>query len=191
MTAASVDRRESTAVLGMVLFIASWAMLFAALFFAYGAIRVRAVSWPPADLPRLPVLLPTLAGVALGCSSACLARALRLARAGTGRRAALAIAEAALLGAGFLALQIVVWRDLYLAGLRPSSGSYASVFYGLTVFHALHVVVGLVALAYVGARAALAPAVTAAQVVGVRLWAIYWHMVGVIWAVMFLAVYLV
>ena len=44
--------RETTALLGMTLFLASWAMLFAALFFAYGLTRVRAPAWPPPDLPR-------------------------------------------------------------------------------------------------------------------------------------------
>ena len=44
--------RETTAVLGMTIFIASWAMLFASLFFAYALTRLRAPFWPPLDLPR-------------------------------------------------------------------------------------------------------------------------------------------
>lgn len=186
--------RENTALLGMVLFISSWAMLFAGLFFAYGLIRVRAVSWPPLDLPRLPLGVPAVATLLLGLSSASLVRAVRGGR--RGRRAALPVFAAALLGVGFLALQVVVWRQLYLAGMRPTGGSYASVFYGLTVFHALHVIVGLVALVYLGMRAALAAALAGSAPLTpfwlpLRLWTIYWHMVGVIWAVMFFAVYLV
>jgi heme/copper-type cytochrome/quinol oxidase subunit 3 len=169
---------ERTAVLGMAVFIASWAMLFSGLFFAYLALRVRAPAWPPPDLPRLPLALPALATLLLGLSSASLQRAVGAIRLGERGRAAIALA--ALLGAGFLALQTVVWRQMLLGGLRPSSGTYASVFFGLTVFHALHVLVGLIALAWLAARPRLTP---------VRIWTIYWHMVGVIWGVMFALVY--
>jgi cytochrome c oxidase subunit 3 len=162
--------RERTSLLGMVMFMAAWAMLFAALFFAYGLLRLRAPAWPPADLPRLPRGVPALATALLGLSSVALAR---------GRRRG--IAAAALLGGGFLALQALVWRTMIAGGLRPPLGPYASVFFGLTAFHALHVVVGLAALGWLVVRPAPLP---------VRLWSLYWHMVGVIWAVMFVAVYL-
>jgi cytochrome c oxidase subunit III len=154
----------------MVVFIASWAMLFAMLFLSYLLLRTRATAWPPPELPRLPRLLPAIATMLLAGSSAAVHR---------GTRGALALG--ALLGAGFLALQSVVWRQMYLAGLHLGAGAYASVFYGLTAFHALHVLVGLGALTWLSVRPRRAAA---------RLWAIYWHMVGVIWAVMFTLVYL-
>jgi heme/copper-type cytochrome/quinol oxidase subunit 3 len=163
---------ERTAMLGMVIFTASWAMLFAMLFLSYLVLRVRATAWPPPELPRLPLGLPALATVALGLSSVALQRG---AARGGGRLIGLAALGAMI----FLALQAVVWRQMYLAGLRPGSGPYASVFFGLTVFHALHVLVGLGALGWLSVRPA-----------AVRLWAVYWHMVGIIWAVMFTLVYL-
>ncbi len=163
---------ERTALLGMIIFIASWAMLFAGLFFAYGLLRLRAPAWPPADLPRIPTTLPALATAVLALSSLALVR-------GRGRRRSPAIA--AVLGAGFLALQITVWRDLASAGLLPQAGPFASAFFGLTVFHALHVAVGLVALTVLAARPAP---------VALRLWTLYWHMVGIVWGIIYLLVYL-
>jgi cytochrome c oxidase subunit 3 len=174
--------RATTALLGMVVFMASWAMLFAGLFFAYGVVRARALAWPPADLPNLPLALPALGTLLLALSSAALARAGKRARAGQSGVAG-AIAGAGLLGLGFLTVQTVVWTALWRAGLRPESGPYGSTFYGLTVFHALHVVVGLLALA------ALALRPRAAGGPGLRLWTLYWHMVGVIWALMYGLVY--
>jgi heme/copper-type cytochrome/quinol oxidase subunit 3 len=56
------------------------------------------------------------------------------------------------------------------------------VFFGLTTFHALHVLVGLGALLWIAAR-------RRARALSLRLWALYWHMVGALWAVMFLTVY--
>lgn len=163
---ATARHQERTALMGMAIFVASWAMLFAALFFALGLSRLRAVVWPPADLPRLPLLLPGLATLALAGSSLVLQRG----------RAALAAA----LGLGFLCLQAIVWRQMFLAGLRPQAGAYASYFFALTIFHALHVLVGLGALGWLTLRPRALP---------LRLWTVYWHMVGVIWTVMFLLVY--
>jgi heme/copper-type cytochrome/quinol oxidase subunit 3 len=163
---AAARHQERTALMGMAIFVASWAMLFAALFFAFLLSRVRAPSWPPADLPPLPLGLPALATLALAGSSGLLQR---------GR-----VRMSAALGVVFLVLQAVVWRQLLLDGLRPQAGAYASYFFALTVFHALHVLVGLVALGVLAARP---------RPLSLRLWTIYWHMVGIIWGVMFLLVY--
>jgi heme/copper-type cytochrome/quinol oxidase subunit 3 len=190
LPAPQLRHAEATALLGMVVFIAAWAMLFAGLFFAYGAIRVRAAVWPPPDLPRLPVGLPALATGLLALSSAALQSALAGAR--RGEAAVRGVGLALLLGLGFLALQTTVWRQLVAGGLRPTDGNYGSSFYALTVFHALHVAVGLGALAWLAVsawRSARAPG--AASSVSLRLWTLYWHMVGAIWLVMFVAVYLV
>lgn len=182
-------RSETTAFIGMVVFLASWAMMFAALFFAYGYVRSRAGEWPPEDLPALPLALPALNTAVLLASSALLQGAVyRIKRAhlaGVGWLIALSGA----LGAVFLALQLVVWAGLYREGLRPDSGGpYASVFYGLTWFHALHVLVGLIALAVLAARA-FKGAYSAAKYLPVRLWTLYWHFVGIVWALMFASVF--
>ena len=186
MSVAPARHREATAVLGMSLFMASWAMLFAALFFAYGFTRARALAWPPADLPRLPLALPGLATLAIGAASAALVRARRPA-AGTRplRSVLVAIGGSAV----FLAVQIAVAASLYAGGLRPDGGPYASVFYGLTTFHALHVAVGI------GGLVSLLPALRRAEAHGwpapiaLRLWALYTHMVTVLWLLLYLGVY--
>jgi heme/copper-type cytochrome/quinol oxidase subunit 3 len=170
--------QERTALMGMAVFIASWAMLFAALFFAYGASRLRAITWPPRDLPALPLALPALATLVLAISSGVLQRALARVRAGAPAVRDLLLAGG--LGVGFLALQAVVWAQMYAGGMRPAAGAYASFFFALTVFHALHVTVGLAALGWLALRPRPLP---------LRLWTLYWHMVGVIWAVMFVLVY--
>jgi heme/copper-type cytochrome/quinol oxidase subunit 3 len=94
-----------------------------------------------------------------------------------------AVGLAAALGVAFMILQLMVWRRLWLAGLRHDTGTYASAFFGLTVFHGLHVLVGLFALTWL----ALRPRARASM--ALRLWALYWHMVAIIWAVMFVLVY--
>jgi cytochrome c oxidase subunit III len=184
------SRRDATAWLGMIIFLASWTMLFATLFAAYAALRTRSAQWPPADLPRLPLLLPAANTLAMAASSVALQSALRAARLGRQRAVLPAVAAALALGAIFVAGQSVLWTGLWRAGLRPDGGPFASVFYALTVFHALHVVVGLGGLAWVAVKAAQL-AFGPARNVGLRLWTGYWHFVGVIWLLLYFTVFVV
>jgi cytochrome c oxidase subunit III len=88
----------------------------------------------------------------------------------------------------FLALQAVVWTGVWRRGLVPSGGPYASVFYAFTAFHALHVLVGLAALGWLASRVASSARPLRTEV---RLWGWYWHFVGVVWAALYVTVYLV
>jgi len=185
------QRDDTTAWLGMVIFLGSWAMLFAALFFAYGFVRTHVAAWPPVDVPQLPVGWPLLNTALLAASSAALQLGVTALRRGSTRWLGPAIAVAALLGLAFLASQLGLWRDLYLAGLKPNTGgSYASVFYGLTWLHAVHVAVGIFGLAWVCGRA-FRGAYSPARHLGVRLWTMYWHFVGIVWGLMFVSIFVI
>jgi cytochrome c oxidase subunit 3 len=179
-------RREATAFIGMVVFLASWTMLFASLFFAYGLVRTHAMAWPPSDQPRLPLLLPGLNTlVAAGASMA-----LERARRDVAWHATVSwLALATVLGAAFLALQASVWRSLWMEGLRLDGGPYPSAFYALTGLHAAHVLVGLVALGVLTWRAWRRGSV-AMERTPLRLWTMYWHFVGAVWLLLYVAVYL-
>jgi cytochrome c oxidase subunit 3 len=183
MTSAVAPRQEATAYIGMVVFLASWAMLFASLFFAYGLVRSHAPSWPPSDQPRLPVLLPGLNTLVAAAASLALDRA---GRGGTRRAVAAALALATALGAAFLALQAAVWTSLWQAGLHLDGGPYPSAFYALTGLHAAHVLVGLAALAWLTVGAVRGPP----RRTPLRLWTMYWHFVGAVWLLLYVSVYL-
>ncbi|RPJ66839.1 MAG: heme-copper oxidase subunit III [Acidobacteria bacterium] len=178
---------ERTAHVGMAVFLGSWAMLFVALFFAYAFVRGRAPTWPPLDAPPLPRLLPGLNTLVIAASSAAVVRAVRAQELRRARSSAVALVGAAVLGAIFLTLQVAVWTDLWRQGLVPSGGPYPSVFYAFTAFHALHVLVGLVALAWLAFRARSAAHSIRTDV---RLWGWYWHFVGVVWAALYVTLYL-
>jgi cytochrome c oxidase subunit III len=171
----------------MAIFLGSWAMLFVGLFFAYAFVRARAPAWPPLDAPPLPRLLPGLNTLLVAASSAAMARAVRAEERRRSEAAAAALVITAVLGTAFLALQLVVWTGLWRAGLVPTGGPYPSVFYALTTFHALHVLVGLAALVALALRTGAGQPSTRT---GVRLWAWYWHFVGIVWVVLYATLYL-
>jgi cytochrome c oxidase subunit 3 len=182
------NRRDVTSYVGMVIFLGGWAMMFGALFFAYAIVRYKQMSWPPEGEKALPVLVPGINTALLALSSGALVLALRAVRAA--RPAALKawLCVAFALGAVFLASQTMVWLGLWREGLLPSSSIYGSVFYGLTWFHALHVIVGLIGLLTLLPRA-FAGKFSVGNHTAVRMWAMFWHFVDVVWVLMFVTIY--
>ena len=182
----AVESRK-THFVGMVMALASWSMLFASLFFAYAVLRMSAATWPPEGASRLPTALPFANTLVLLLSSVVLWRGADPKRE---RPGALSRALSAALGLGtlFLALQMAVWVPLWTRGFTMRSGVYASLFYGLTAFHAVHVLAGLVALAWLKRGARDGRYVSGRQN-PVRLTAMFWHFVDVVWVLMFAVVY--
>jgi cytochrome c oxidase subunit 3 len=183
-------RSDTTAWIGMIVFLASWVMLFAALFFVYGILRVRAAEWPPGDLPRLPIELPGLNTAVLVASSVLLHVGLWGARVRRTRVIGPSIGLASLLGALFLVLQVVVYSQAMAAGLTPQTGPYPSVLFGLTLAHAIHVAVGIIPLAVLSVRG-FRGAYTPARHLSLRLWTMYWHFVGIVWVLMYVLIYVI
>jgi cytochrome c oxidase subunit 3 len=183
------DESRRTSFVGMVMALASWSMMFGSLFFAYAILRLKAGTWPPEGVEPLPRLLPFVNTLILLASSAALARG--LGPASETRPGALlgALKTTLALGLLFLVLQLAVWIPLWRSGFRIDSGVYGSIFYGLTVFHALHVLAGLVALLVLvpGARSGRWRSGAQSRV---RVSAMFWHFVDAVWVVMFVAVYL-
>jgi len=173
----------------MVVFLASWAMMFAGLFFSYGFVRSRAGAWPPPGIPVLPIALPALNTAVMLGSSLIFSLGLRELRRGNVRAFQRALSVTIVLGLVFLALQIYVWQSVSQAGLHLNTGLYGSVFYCLTAFHALHVAVGLVILMVVLARSLLGK-YSEHNTISVRLCTMFWHFVDVVWILMFVTIYL-
>jgi cytochrome c oxidase subunit 3 len=173
----------------MVVALASWTMLFAALFFSYAVLRLRAQAWPPEGEAPLPVLLPAINTGLLLLSSFLLARGVRPEAAWLHGALKRALWTTIALGTVFLGLQLAVWVPLWNGGFTIRSGTYGSIFYGLTVFHALHALAGLIALACLlpGAHAGR---FNSGRQPAVRATAMFWHFVDIVWLLMFVAVYL-
>lgn len=181
--------RSSNAVLGIDLFIASEAMLFAALIAAYLGLRAGADHWPPPGQPRLPLVVTGLNTLLLLLSGGTVWSALRAARVGDAAGSRRWLLTTAALGGAFLLVQGSEWTRLIGYGLRITSGPYGGMFYTVIGAHALHVVIGVGVLAAVLWRARRRPFGPARQIdieVGTRFWL---FVVGV-WPVLYGLVYL-
>jgi cytochrome c oxidase subunit 3 len=88
------------------------------------------------------------------------------------------------LGLGFLAGQWMAWSQLARQGVFISSNPSNSFFYLLTGAHAVHLVGGVLALAYAATTAVLSQAWERRRmVVDVTSW--YWHFMAALWIYIF------
>ncbi|MDJ1157520.1 cytochrome c oxidase subunit 3 [Chelatococcus sp. SYSU_G07232] len=103
------------------------------------------------------------------------------ARAGRRRGARLWLAGAIALGALFLALKGVEYAAETAAGNGLETSTFFTLYYLLTGFHALHVLLGMVILAVTAWRAEAAAVETGTA---------FWHMVDLVWLVVYPLIYL-
>jgi len=179
---------HTTGKVGMILFLSSWAMMFGALFYSYGILRVRAPAWPPLGAPEVPIVVPCIITVLILGSSIMLEKGRKALLAGQVTRFSRFMIGSIVLGALFLALQSQVWMDLWAAGLQLQTGRYGSLFYFLTFFHAVHVVVGLGILSWMFWTAPrLASPVARYARAQYAAW--FWHFVALVWLIVFALVY--
>ena len=138
------DNRRGT--VSMVLFIVTEAMLFVALFFAYFYLGRGQPHWPMDAPPKLTLALAML--VVLVTSSVVLQWGENVSRRGRERAARAALGITILLGLVFVGLQVLEYRE-HLRTLLPTTDAYGSMFYTITSIHGVHVMLGLLMLAYV------------------------------------------
>ena len=109
------------------------------------------------------------------------ALAAKAAEAGQLRRLRLLLVPAILLGAVFLILKGTEYADLFAQGIGTETHAFYMFSFLLTGFHAAHVLAGMVLLALVGWLGTPKAVETGAA---------FWHMVDLIWVLLFPVVYL-
>jgi cytochrome c oxidase subunit III len=180
-------RGTSSPILGMVLFVASEAMFFAALFGAYATIATKARVWPPANIPIPELPIPIALTVILVSSSLVLQTGVRAARRGNTSALGRSLVFTVALGIAFLGLQAYDYSQLTF-GIH--SGIYASLFYVMTGLHMAHVVGGVVFLSVVLAQHWTGQ-LSLRRHEPVEAAAIYWHFVDVVWIGLFTVFYVI
>ena len=100
------------------------------------------------------------------------------------------------LGLGFLASQLMAWRQLVARGVYLNTNPHSSFFYVLTGLHGLHLAGGILGLSYVIFRAPLAQAALGAPAARRKQQALtdaaatYWHFMDGLWVFLFLLLFL-
>jgi cytochrome c oxidase subunit 3 len=199
---------------GMVWFIASEVMFFAAFFGALFYVRVLSVptlggmeaahgmtlwpdfagTWPSAG-PKGAPFTPMAAWGIPAINTALLSSGATVTWAHWGllqnrrRQLSLGLAATVLLGSAFLVLQAYEYHHAYTEmGLTLGAGAYGATFFMLTGFHGFHVTLGTLMLTVILVRT-LRGHFTAERHFGFEGVAWYWHFVDVVWLLLFVLVY--
>jgi heme/copper-type cytochrome/quinol oxidase subunit 3 len=162
---------------GAVVFVATEATLFGTIVGTYIYLRLQNAHWPPPNVPKLPVLTPTLLTVALVLTSIPMYLASRAAAQGRRTTAWRAIAVAFVVQLGYLIWQVhdfVHTIQVY----DPQQSAWASVFVTLLGADHLHVLAGVLFSAWFVLR--IRSRLTRSRIVGLQGTAFYWHAVNVI-----------
>ena len=171
---------------GFVIFLLSESVIFLAFFAGYAVLKLTTPQWLPDGFEGLDMRMPLINTVVLVSSSfvAYVAERCLHRRNLWGFRGVWLLTMA--MGAYFVVGQAVEWSELSFS-LR--SGVFGGLFYLLTGFHGLHVVIGVLLMGLMLARS-FRPGNYDNGEMGVASVSLFWHFVDVIWIMLFALIYL-
>lgn len=174
--------------IGVWVAIGSILMLFVALSSSYIVRSASGDDWRPILMPK--VLWLSTAVILL--SSFTMERSRRSLKAlnetGYGRWLWMTL----ILGLGFLASQLLAWRQLVRQGVYMSSNPHSSFFYLFTAAHGLHLFGGILALGYLVLRTRRKRDTVDGELKRVgaaEATTIYWHFMDGLWVALFLLLF--
>ena len=163
-------------------------MLFTALASAYIVRSASGNDWTPIAMPGV-LWLSTAIIVVRSITMEVSRRSLKFQRE-QGYRLWLVITV--VLGLGFMASQLVAWRQLARQGVYVATNPHSSFFYLFTAVHGIHLLGGLLVLSYLLVRTRKRSETVAGELrrVGTADGAtIYWHFMDGLWICLFLLLF--
>lgn len=175
--------------IGMWVALAGVAMMFTALTSAYIVRASTSNDWQPLAMPRL-LWLSTALIVLSSITFEVARRTLRNGKVSAYQRWLLLTV---LLGLGFLATQLLAWRQLAAQGIFMAKNPHSSFFYVLTGAHGLHLLGGILGLDFLLLRSwrkSFDERGMAKRQAVVNAVALYWHFMLGLWIYLFLLLFL-
>ena len=193
--------QSETAMSGMWLFLAQEVLFFGALIFTWVYCQYQHPAGFHLATRHANLLIGTTNTAVLLTSSLTYAAANRFIEAGQTRRLIQACLATMALGAAFLVLKGLEWREDFNEGLVPGQGFalhgadgggaqiFFSFYYVATVVHAIHMVIGIGLVLWITLRARRGDFSrewsTPVEVVG-----LYWSFVDIVWLTLYPLIYL-
>ena len=180
--------RFNSGMWGIIMFVGSEVMFFAALFTTYFFLRGKIPVWEPVfgEKPSWQGL-PLVNTIELVASSVTMQLAVSAIKKGDRRKLIRWLVPTVVLGVLFLSGQAYEYTRL---GFLPKDGIFAGVFFTLTGFHGAHVTGGVIFITICLYRA-LRGQFTANRHLAVEAASIYWHFVDVVWIGLFTTIYII
>jgi heme/copper-type cytochrome/quinol oxidase subunit 3 len=174
--------------LGIWLFLASEVMLFGALFSTYIILRTGAVEWPHGELNVWLGMANTFILIGSSVTMVMAWASLKMHDFGKHR---LYLILTFVLAAVFLVNKYFEYSDHLSRGEGPWHSTFLAIYFTLTGLHGLHIVGGMIVMAYlIGPGAALYKKNPDQFTNRVENTGLYWHFVDLVWIFLFPVLYL-
>jgi heme/copper-type cytochrome/quinol oxidase subunit 3 len=188
----TIEERPDTglynAKLGIWLFLSSEVMLFGALFSTYILLRVGAVEWPKHTLSVTLGLVNTIILISSSVTMVLAWASLKMKQWGRHR---LYLTLTFVLAGVFLVNKYFEYAEHIHAGEGPWHDTFFAIYFTLTGLHGLHILGGMVVMAYLlGPGAAMWRAEPARFTNRIETTGLYWHFVDLVWIFLFPLLYL-
>ena len=175
-----------TSYLGMLIAIASFAMLFIALLASYGVLRTRAGLWMSYTIGDIPLWLSWINTSVIVISSSTYYKMSHFFSEGNDNKTQFWLGATFLIGIVFLAMQWYLWNLLISDGFTISAHQAGAVFYMLSGLHALHIMGGLILLIWLFHK--IKKSTTNHN--SVKIVGLFWHFLTLVWITIFITVIL-
>lgn len=176
--------------------LAIWFFIFAELlafgifFVAYAFARAHNVALFDESQQHLNRTSGAINTLVLISSSYFMVRAVAAIKQNASRECTRWIAVAIGLGGVFLVIKLFEFHAKFTAGISLSTNTFYMFYLSLTIFHFMHVILGMVILTAVMLKAD-SGGYSAQNHTGVETGASYWHMVDLLWIILFPLVYVI
>jgi len=174
--------------LAIWIFILAEMLAFGVLFVVYAFSRAHQVELFNASQLTLSRSAGAINTLVLLTSSWCVVRAVSAISRDDVTHCVRWLVSAVALGAGFVMVKLWEFHEKYRAGIGLDSNDFYTFYYTLTGFHFLHVLMGMTILGFVIAKARRG-GYSASDHIGVETGASFWHMVDLLWIILFPLVY--
>lgn len=184
----NAPQRELSGDLVVWIFIAAELTTFAVFFLVYAFARARHLTEFNASQQTLNLQYGTINTLLLITASWLVARAVEQVKVDDTRGGVWRLGLALLAGCGFLGVKLAEYSDKFAAGYDLSTNTFFMFYFSLTYFHFMHVILGMVFLSVVLWK-------TQAGAYGrhesrlLESAGAYWHMVDLLWIVLFPLIY--
>lgn len=172
------------------IFILSEMLVFGVMFIVYAFTRANQVEVFNASQLTLSRGLGTLNTIILITSSYFVVRAVSAIKSGNANRSSNWMMGTILLGGMFVAVKLWEFNQKFSMGITLETNDFYMFYLTLTFFHLMHVLMGMIILGCIVYKLREGD-YTAQEHFGVETGASFWHMVDLLWIVLFPLIYII
>lgn len=176
--------------LAMWFFILAELTVFAILFIGFAVseqLNLEMFAQGKSKLHQISGLINTLT---LITSSFFVALALTKMHQGHGKQAAKLLLIAKLIACIYICVKVWEYLSLFELGIGIETNTFFTLYFMITFFHLMHVLLGMVILVFVALKAAKNE-YNSSNISGFESGASYWHMVDLLWIILFPLIYVI